>query len=203
MEKSQVKKERGILIILINILVMIIVSVLLLIGTFKWMESYTLHGQYIKVPDIKGMYEEEAAQTLSKAGLRYEILDYKFDKTLVAGAVIEQKPAAGANVKDQRIIYLTINTGKEPQKAVPDLADNSSLRAAESQLRAAGFKLDETEYIDGDLDWVYEIKYQGNKVQAGQQIPEGSTLTIVAGNGNPVEQIEEVDPSTIIDSDFF
>ena len=66
MEKAQVKKERGILIILINILVMIIVSVLLLIGTFKWMESYTLHGQYIKVPDIKGMYEEEAAQALSK-----------------------------------------------------------------------------------------------------------------------------------------
>lgn len=203
MEKDKVRKERGILIIILNILGMIIASVLILIGTFRWMESYTLHGQYIKVPDIKGMYQEEAAQALSKSGLRYEILDYKFDKTLVAGAVIEQKPAAGANVKDQRIVYLTINSGKEPQKAVPDLADNSSLRAAESQLMAAGFKLSETEYIDGDLDWVYEIRYNGNKVEAGKEIPEGATLTIVAGNGNPVEQIEDVDSLTIIDSDFF
>lgn len=189
--------------LLLNILIMVAVSIILIVITFRWMQSYTRHGQYITVPDVSGMYEEEAGQALAAAGLRYEVSDYKFDKSMVEGGVIEQNPKAGAYVKQERKIYLTLNSGKEPVKAVPDLADNSSLRAAESQLRAAGFKLSPTIYVDGDLDWVYEIRYKGAVIEAGTEIPEGSVLTIVAGNGNPVEIIEEVDSTTIVDSDFF
>lgn len=189
--------------LLLNILIMVAVSIILIVITFRWMQSYTRHGQYITVPDVSGMYEEEAGQALAAAGLRYEVSDYKFDKSMVEGGVIEQTPKAGAYVKQERKIYLTLNSGKEPVKAVPDLADNSSLRAAESQLRAAGFKLSPTVYVDGDLDWVYEIRYKGAVIEAGTEIPEGSVLTIVAGNGNPVEIIEEVDSTTIVDSDFF
>lgn len=189
--------------LLLNILIMVAVSIILIVITFRWMQSYTRHGQYITVPDVSGMYEQEAGQALAAAGLRYEVSDYKFDKSMVEGGVIEQNPKAGAYVKQERKIYLTLNSGKEPVKAVPDLADNSSLRAAESQLRAAGFKLSPTVYVDGDLDWVYEIRYKGAVIEAGTEIPEGSVLTIVAGNGNPVEIIEEVDSTTIVDSDFF
>ena len=189
--------------LLLNILIMVAVSIILIVITFRWMQSYTRHGQYITVPDVSGMYEEEAGQALAAAGLRYEVSDYKFDKSMVEGGVIEQNPKAGPYVKQERKIYLTLNSGKEPVKAVPDLADNSSLRAAESQLRAAGFKLSPTVYVDGDLDWVYEIRYKGAVIEAGTEIPEGSVLTIVAGNGNPVEIIEEVDSTTIVDSDFF
>ena len=203
MAKEKDNKKRGIFFILINIMAMVIVALLLVLVTFKWMKSYTLHGQYITVPDVTGMYEEEARQTLYKAGLNYEISDYKFDKMMVEGGVIEQKPKPGAFVKQDRKIYLTLNSGKEPLKAVPDVADNSSLRAAESKLRAAGFKLTEPEYVDGDLDWVYEIRYLGEEINAGTEIPEGSTLTIVAGNGNPIVEIEEADSTIVIDMDFF
>ena len=200
---NKVKKGRGILIILLNILAMIAIAVLLLLITFRWIKSYTLHDKYIAVPDVSGMFEEEAGKTLEAVGLKYEVLDYKYDKTMVEGGVVEQKPKPGAFVKDGRKIYLTLNSGKIPMRAVPDVADNSSLRAAESRLNAAGFKLGRTVYVDGDLNWVYEIRYQGEKIEAGTEIPEGSLLTIVAGNGNPVEHIEEVDSTTVIDSDFF
>jgi beta-lactam-binding protein with PASTA domain len=203
MAKKNKNIKRGILIVLANLLAMVIVAVILVIVTFRWMKSYTLHGQYITVPDVTGMYEEEARQALSIAGLNYEISDYKFDKMMVEGGVIEQKPKSGAFVKQGRKIYLTLNSGKEPLKAVPDVADNSSLRAAESKLKAAGFKLTEPEYVDGDLDWVYEIRYLGEEIKAGTEIPEGSTLTIVAGNGNPVVEIEEADSTIVIDMDFF
>ena len=122
---------------------------------------------------------------------------------MVEGGVIEQKPKPGAYVKDGRKIYLTLNSGKVPMRAVPDVADNSSLRAAESRLQAAGFKLTKTVYVNGDLDWVYEIRYQGKEVEAGTELPEGSILTIVAGNGSPIEYIEEVDSTAVIDTDFF
>ena len=197
------KKKHSLGWILLNLLIMAVLVVALIFFTFRWMQSYTRHGQFIAVPDVAGMYEEEAGQALAAAGLRYEVLDYKYDKTVVEGGVIEQNPKAGAYVKEERKVYLTLNSGKEPTRAVPDVADNSSLRAAESQLRAAGFKLGKTEYVDGDQDWVYEIRYQGKEIKAGTEIPEGSVLTIVAGNGNPVEIIEEVDSTTIIDSEFF
>ena len=202
-ENSNKKKTRPIVWILVNLLVMAAAAVALILVTFRWMESYTRHGQYISVPDVSGMYEDEAGQALAAAGLKYEVSDYKYDKELVEGGVIEQNPKPGAYVKEGRKIYLTLNSGKEPVKAVPDLADNSSLRAAESQLLAAGFKLTATEYIDGDLDWVYEIRYQGKEIKAGTEIPVGSVLTIVAGNGTPVEEIEEADSLTVIDADFF
>lgn len=197
------KKGRGILFILLNIVAMAVIATVLVILTFRWIESYTLHGQYVTVPDVSGMFEDEAGQALAAAGLRYEVSDYKYDKMLVEGGVIEQKPKPGSYVKDGRKIYLTLNSGKEPMRAVPDVADNSSLRAAQSKLQAAGFKLAPTVYIDGDLEWVYEIRYQGKKIDAGTEIPEGSVLAIVAGNGTPVENIEEVDSTAIIDTDFF
>ena len=200
MAEQKVNKKRGILFILINILAMVILAVVLVILTFRWMESYTRHGQYITVPDVSGMYEEEAGKVLAAAGLRYEVSDYKYDKMMVEGGVIEQKPEPGAYVKEGRNIYLTLNSGKEPVKAVPDLADNSSLRAAESHLLSAGFN---DVIIDGDKDWVYKILYQGQEITAGTEIPEGSVLTIVAGNGNEVQVAEETDSTAIIDTDFF
>jgi beta-lactam-binding protein with PASTA domain len=203
MGKDTGNRKRTIGWILLNLFLMIGLSCLLIVITFSWIKSYTRHGQYISVPDVSGMFEEEAGQALVAVGLKYEVLDYKYDRMTVEGGVIEQKPKSGSYVKDGRTIYLTLNSGREPLRAVPDVADNSSLRAAESRLNAAGFKLGRTVYVDGDLDWVYEIRYQGEKIEAGTQIPEGSTLTIVAGNGNPVEHIEEVDSTTIIDSDFF
>lgn len=203
MAEQKVNKKRGILFILINILAMVILAVVLVILTFRWMESYTRHGQYITVPDVSGMYEEEAGKVLAAAGLRYEVSDYKYDKMMVEGGVIEQKPEPGAYVKEGRNIYLTLNSGKEPVKAVPDLADNSSLRAAESHLLSAGFKLTQPQFIDGDKDWVYKILYQGQEITAGTEIPEGSVLTIVAGNGNEVQVAEETDSTAIIDTDFF
>ena len=203
MAKGKNGKISGLVIILLNVLAIVVIGTILVLVTFKWIKSYTLHGQYITVPDVSGMHEEEAKQALAAIGLKYEVLDYKYDKMMVEGGVIEQKPKPGAFVKDGRKVYLTLNSGKEPMKTIPDLADNSSLRAAESRLQAAGFKLAPTVYIDGDLDWVYEIRYQGEPIDAGTEIPEGSTLTIVVGNGTPVEVIEDVDSTAIIDADFF
>lgn len=208
MAEKKEKKEanqgkRGLILLIINLAVMILLGVLLLVGVLKWMKSYTRFGQYIEVPEISGMFEEEAASLLAASGLKYEISDYKFDRKITAGCIIEQRPAAHALVKEGRIVHLTINTGKEPTRSIPDVADNSSLRAAESKLRAAGFKLAETEYVDGDLDWVYDVLYEGKPVMPGMEIPEGATLTIVAGNGNPEENIEAQDSTTNIDTDFF
>ena len=159
-----------------------IIAVLIVV-LLKWMDGYTRHGQHITVPDVSGLSIDMASQNLAGCGLRYEISEYRYNAELAEGAVIEQTPKAGSGVKEGRIIYLTLNSGKIPTIALPDVADNSSLRAAESKLTGAGFILTELEYIPGDADWVYEVRLGDRTLRNGEMIPEGSTLTVVVGNG--------------------
>lgn len=202
MGKSE-KKLSGFALILINLAVMALAVLLIILILFRWMNSYTRHDQYIKVPDVQGLLEDQAAGTLSGNSLRYEISDYKYDAHLAEGQIMEQRPKAGANVKAGRIIHLTVNSGKIPMKKIPDVADNSSLRAAESRLLGAGFKLTEPEYIPGDADWVYEVRLGDRVLRNGEEVPEGSTLTIVAGNGDEVIESPDSLADIEIDQEFF
>lgn len=189
--------------IVFHLFLMVVAVVLIIFGTFKWLHSYTNHGEHIEVPAVDGLVVEDAMIVLQNNSLAGEVTEYRYHKNMEEGTVIEQRPKQGAYVKEGRTIYLVVNSGKIPMKVVPDVADNSSLRAAETLLLGSGFKLTPHEYVDGDADWVYEIKYNGKAIESGTEIPEGSTLTIVAGNGNAVEDIEAADSVTIIESLFF
>ena len=78
----------------------------------------------------------------------------------------------------------TVNADSAPKVAIPDVMDNSSLRQAEAKLRALGFKITEPEYISGEKDWVYSIKYRGRDLKAGEKVPHEAVLTLTVGNGN-------------------
>lgn len=204
MTESKPRKKRANLIrLLIHLALMMIAFIIILMLVFRWLNTYTRHGKYIEVPSVTGLSQEEAESLLAAGKLKAEVSDFQFDRNMTPGAVIKQQPEAGARVKDGRTIYLTINSGKEPLRMVPDVADNSSLRAAESRLRIEGFRLTEPVRIDGDLDWVYEVRYGDSVISAGTELPEGALLTIVAGNGNEVEEVEEADSTMIIEYDFF
>ena len=104
-------------------------------------------------------------------------------------------PAASSNiirqpeqkVKEGRTIYLTINTIEVPLHIVPDVADNSSLRQAEARILASGFKLAEIQYIPGEKDWVYGVKYKGRQLSIGEKVPTGAVLTLMVGDGGALK----------------
>lgn len=196
-------KNRNIFSIIVQIGIMLLITIVILFIVFRWIHSYTRHGEYIEVPAVIGLNIEEATDSLSAVGLNIEISDYRYDADLEQGEIIEQRPKISSFVKEGHIIYLTVNSGNEPMKVIPDVADNSSLRGAESRLLGAGFKLTEPTYQAGDKDWVYDVIYNGQSVHPGMSVPEGSTLTIVVGNGDPIQNIESVDSITNIESEFF
>ena len=69
-----------------------------------------------------------------------------------------------------------------PDGMVVDLIDNSSLRQAEAKLKAMGFKLTEPEYVSGEQDWIYGIKYRGRSLASGDKVPHEAMLTLCVGN---------------------
>ena len=167
----------------VNIIAMIVVMVVMIFGVLKWLDIHTHHGESVVVPDVKGMTVEEATKMFRNHGLVYVISDTKYVKDKAAGIILELKPGAGEKVKEGRTVYLTVNTLDVPLRAIPDVADNSSLRQAQAKVLAAGFKLTEIQLMNGEKDWVYGIKYQGRSLNAGDKVPLGAALTLMVGNG--------------------
>ena len=167
-----------------NLVAMAMAIVLVAVGIWYWMGYYTHHGERIEVPDVKGMVLSDADYTLTRARLETVVADSGYDRRLPAGTVLEQLPAAGKQVKSGREIYLTINSGKTPTLAMPDIADNSSLREAEAKLRSMGFKLGPIEYAYGDKDWVLDVKCRGRHVNVGERISIDDPVTLVVGNND-------------------
>ena len=172
----------------VNIIAMVVVVFVLIFVVLKGLDIYTRHGEAVVVPDVKGMGVTEAEKVFRNKGLTCIVADSSYVKTLPAGSILEYNPVAGQKVKEGRTIYLTINALNIPLMTVPDVADNSSLRQAEARLLASGFKLAQIQYVPGEKDWVYGVKYKGRQLATGDKVPNGSTLTLMVGNGGELPQ---------------
>lgn len=172
----------------VNLIAMVVVIVGMVFGVLKGLNIYTRHGEAVVVPDVKGMTVSEAERMFRNHGLDCVVSDSSYVKALPAGCILEYTPVGGKKVKEGRIIYLTINTLNIPLQIVPDVADNSSLRQAEARILASGFKLAEIQYVTGEKDWVYGVKYKEHQLTTGDKIPSGAVLTLMVGNGNEIQQ---------------
>ena len=146
---------------------------------------FALAGQlYTPWRSLHGAECEEQNIERSSAGSQGLVIDSSYVKGVPDGMVLDQNPAGGARVKEGRTIYLTVTTSKVPLVKLPDLIDNSSLRQAEAKLKAMGFKLTETEpeYVSGEQDWIYGIKYRGRNLASGDKVPHEAMLTLCVGN---------------------
>ena len=198
-EKRPIKRQ--IRLLLINLAAMAAVVVAAVLITFRWIDSYTEHNIAIKVPNITGMQEQEAIDHLAQHDLEGIASDRVFIKGVPAGEITAQRPAAEAKVKRGRKIYLTVSSGNQPMITIPDVIDNSSLREAESRLRAAGFRLTPHDTIPGDLDWVYGVRYEERELKSQERVPEGAQLTIVVGGGNKEES--DIIEAPTVEDDWF
>lgn len=179
----------------INLMAMVAVVLLLIFLLQQGLGLYTRHGEAIRVPDVKGMSLTEAGKVFRNHNLRMEVADSVYVKERPAGCILDQHPGAGQAVKEERIIYLTINTTNVPTKPLPDVADNSSLRQARDMLDNVGFKVVGIDSVAGERDWVYGVKWKNREVRAGDKLPVGAQLILVVGKGGDgaEEQSEEGD----------
>lgn len=190
--------KRSVVITLLNILAMLVITVIVLVVTFSWLDSYTHHNVAYKVPDVKGMQLGEAIEVLKGQKLNYAVQEYKYKAGAEEGEVLEQRPLADALVKEDRKIYLVLNTTETPKQGIPPVIDNCSLREAQFRLKAAGFVVQKVDVIEGEREWVYGVRYDGIELDNGAAIPRGSKVTLVIGSG------EQAESDTVrFDADFF
>ena len=171
----------------INIGVAFLIVIVFVIGTLFWLDSYTRHGEKIMVPDLQGLDEKAAQQLLKEKKLKYEIIDSIFIKKRKPGTVKEQNPEAGAIVKEERKVYLTIYAYSPRKIVLPDLRD-MSLRQAESIITSLGLKIGGYEAVPSEYkDLVKDVKYENKIVTPGTRITEGASIIIRVGKGQSIE----------------
>src|SRR5690242_15689223 len=125
---------------LINLILMVVLLFGSLYLLYNWLNNYTHHGESITVPDVRGLSEEKLIRFIEDKHLQYKIVDSLFEDGKEPGTVIEQDPKPGSKVKENRTIYLTVNSSKPPKVKMPNLVD-VSFRQAEAILQTFGLRV--------------------------------------------------------------
>ena len=171
-------------------LIIAIVSVLVLvIVLFVSLRYYTRHGEGKPVPNLKGLSIENAVQLLESEGFRYQV-DSVFIMDKKAGLVLEQDPDPNTNVKDNRMIYLTIVSSQTPDVNFPDI-ENKTLVEAQAMLSNYGLKIGDTTYqSDIARDAILGFSFAGQGIRIGQKIPKGSRIDLILGDGFGASEVD-------------
>lgn len=167
-------------------LALALLALLLFIFMVKWwLGSTTNHDQRVAVPNIKGMTLELVEQELSNSDLRYFIIDSaNYNPDYPRYSVIDQNPAAGKFVKENRKIYLVLNPSGYQKITIPDNLVGKTRRQVEPTLKALGFTVGTVSYIDHmGKDEVRELKNKGKSIQSGDRLEKTATIDLVLGNG--------------------
>jgi len=169
--------------ILKRVLLAIVLVVILIWGTLLVLDEYTRLGEAVPVPDLRGLYEEEAAGILRSHNLYIQVIDSVYDKNKALGTIIEQIPAAGSSVKKNRSIFLILNKRHSKTIPMPEVND-ISFRQADALLRSLGLRVAYVEYQPSEFkDLVIDVRYNGQHIDPGTRLPEGSSLVLVVGSG--------------------
>lgn len=165
-----------------------IVLALFLLVVLSWItlimiDQYTRKGEAVPVPDLRGLFEEEAANLLRSHNLYVLVIDSVYDKNKELGTIIEQIPAAGSSVKKNRSIFLILNKRQLKTIPMPEVSD-ISFRQADALLRSLGLKVAYVEYQPSEFkDLVIDVRHNGRHIEPGTRLAEGSQVVLVVGSG--------------------
>lgn len=145
--------------------------------------SITRHNAHTTVPRFESMLIEDAQQMAEERGLVVVVSDSVYAPIYDGGAVLEQNPAPGVEVKPGRAIYVIINALQREMVTIPYVSGRS-LRQARNMLEVAGLKIGKLIY-EPDLatNYVLAQRYQDGEIMEGSTLraPRGSSIVLHVG----------------------
>jgi len=162
----------------------VIALVVFIVILLFWLKSTTNHNQKIEVPDLSKMSLEKVEEVLNDLDLRWELIDStNYNPDYPNKSVIEQIPTPGKFVKENRKIYITLNTSQYRNITIPNVVGRTR-RQAEPTLLALGFKIGKITYRPYIAkDEVLQLRHKGAVLKPGTKLPKTSTIDLVLGDG--------------------
>ena len=145
--------------------------------------STSSNAEVVIVPDLSNKTETEARAALNKLRLGVSVQKGSSDD-VPEGQVYDQSPAAGVKTDVHTQVTIYISTGKETFKL--DDVTGMDYDQAQSQLENDGLKVS-LEFEDSDS--VDKNEVIRTSPEAGSQVAEGDTVTIVASKGKETKYV--------------
>lgn len=161
----------------------------------------TEHGMVITVPDLEHLPVSEAKRVLEQKELRLEIKDTVYSEKHDPGTVITQNPKPNSEVKRNRRVYITLNSGNVPKVKITNeiLAKlvKNDVNDVQEQVKYLGFKVAVLYTNHPYKDYVLQSRVGSKDIEVGQSIEKGTTITLIVGNGegNAVDDTTQENPN--------
>jgi eukaryotic-like serine/threonine-protein kinase len=174
---------------LIQLGLAILVLIVLLLLSMKFIGLYTRHGKELTVPVFYGMTIDEVKAAGYFSQFDFFIIDSLFDDAYKAGAILIQDPLPGSKVKSGRNIYVSVVASSPETVKMPDLKD-LTLRQALNVLTSSHLKAGRLNYQPSfDQNAVLEQFFKGDTILPGEDLLKGSIIDLVIGSGDSEYEI--------------
>jgi beta-lactam-binding protein with PASTA domain len=171
----------------LGLAILLIIVVLLL--SMKFIGMYTRHGKELTVPVFYGMTIKEVQAAGYFNQFDFFVIDSLYDDRYEPWAIIIQDPLPGSKVKKGRNIYVTVVASMPENVLMPDLKD-LTLRQAINILEASHLKAGKLIYSPSfDKNAILEQFYKGDTVHPGDTLVIGSIIDLIVGTGDSEYQI--------------
>ena len=139
-----------------------------------------LHGREVAIPDLAGLTVAQASEAALHSGLDLNIENKFYSRTVPAGRILSQSPAAGSRVRRGWQVRVTESLGPQ-QVTIPDVV-GEPVREASLDLRKSSLDLGTLAHMDapGDTDMVLS---QTPPPDAGVDQPRVNLLLSQQGAG--------------------
>lgn len=195
--------KQGIIFWSVNLLIAILLLIIICYIVLQSLDNYTRHGYFISVPDLRGLKPDEAITFVEGKKLQTIVIDSIYDNIAEPGIIVEQFPSPNAQVKNNRVIQLTINANA-PEKIIFPNLKNRGLRQSLQKLKTLGIQIGRLEYAPSNFrNLVLDFTYRGESLEPGSIIQKGDSVNIVLGIGNGTDNrvfIPEVRGKTVAEA---
>jgi eukaryotic-like serine/threonine-protein kinase len=165
----------------INLGLILATIAIIFFALIRWLSSYTLHGEYIQVPDFKGIEVNKLEEFTQDKAVSYQIIDSIYDPRQKPGIVLRQDPEADSRVKHNRTVYLSVTGMVPPQISMPKLIDKSE-RQARLIIGTYGLKVGHVTEKPGHCNGcVLEQLINGKEIAPMEAVKKGSSIDLVVG----------------------
>jgi serine/threonine-protein kinase len=147
-------------------------------GFFAWqaIQNQLEATEPVAVPDVEGMTEKLAVQSIEDAGLQDNVVR-EAHEDVQAGLLFEQEPQPGDRIEKGNFVTIRVSTGK-PKTTVPDVVgrsrDDAVAALVDADLKANVVGVNSNEPVD-------QVLAQGMK--AGTEVVVGTTVRINVSKG--------------------
>ena len=190
---SDTKRIMKILMIVAGVVVALLILFLVgnAAGFFSGPGLVQNEQEMVKVPDLRGMTEEEARKELEGTDLGMKVENERQPSNQYEeGDIMSQDPAEDTEVAKNSTITVVISSGEEAKMVkVPNIVDRTE-EEAEKSLQAAKLTV-----VHGEAQFSDEIdagRVISSDPEAGTEVEEGTEVTIVISLGKDQAKVPEL-----------